>query len=236
MRRGHSIDVSVEHKSEIVEYSAKPIQPWISGVVPLARGPVQLVIDMPARSARQVGLAFLAAALLFSVAAIELTLFQLVPLPESSRMPADPIVIALVAAVLAFVVTLWTSGVGARREVLEIDSRFVSVRRTRESVSLLPRGCCIEAKVSDVPRSGPPAWFAKHFHDVPWILLGNGDYYWITAGSGISRQSAERIVETISDFMAENPPEQGFDEPGGVLHLYYPEGTASAVRPTSAST
>jgi hypothetical protein len=234
MRRSRGINVSIEHKAETVEYGAQPDQPWVTGILPLARGTVQLVIDMPARSTLRIVTAATTSLLMFAIMATTWSLLALLPVRGSAPSFTQPVLAAAAVGVLGFVLFLVMTGAGASREVLEVDSRFVSVTRSREAVVLLPRGCCTEVKLADVPTSGLAGALARRGSDVPRLLLGDGGNWWISAGSGITREAAVRLVVTIREFLAENPVESGFDEPDGVLRLYYPKGTRGAVRVSSS--
>jgi len=231
-----NIEVSIRHADETIEYAVKPDTPWITGILPVGRGPVQLVIDMPARSARLFFVSAVTALVFFLIAGVEWWLFSLVPNTAQGALTEHPFLFAAGLALVAFVVMFVTQGGGSSREILEIDSRFVTLTRNHEAVVALPRGMCNVFTLADNPSSGVPAFFAKWFSEVPWLRLGSESGPFVEAGGGISRGAAESLAGTIRQFMQENPPEAGYDDPLGALHLHYPDGAKREVRPTSAST
>jgi hypothetical protein len=205
------IDVLIDHTPATVEYAVKPDSVLMTGIAPVARGPVRLVIDMPTRSARLVASTLMTALALFIMVGVELALFASLPSPVGSAPPAA--ISARFAALIVFFLgaALWFSRAGVRRERLEIDSRFVTLSRGTQTLVTAPRGACDAVTVTDAPASGLPAWLADRFSDTAWLRFGSDPKRCVSAGSGISRQSAERLAGVVRDFMEEHPVEAGFE-------------------------
>jgi hypothetical protein len=222
MQRGQ-IDVSYDRSPAIVEYPTKAPDFLVSAIAPVALGPVRLVIDMPAKSARLLIGFTVAAVVIFAIVALEFWGLSAAigPVSDSSFLaPRNYLTLAGVIGIATFMAGLWFAGAGARREVLAIDSRFVTLSRGGRTMTTLSRGMCDSFALAEAPTNGLPRWVSKHFSDTPQLLLGVPSTNWfIAAGSGISRESAESLGETIKAFMSEHPVERGFDDPRGALHL-----------------
>jgi len=207
MRR---IDVWLDQTPAAVEYPTQLDNHWITGIVPVARGPVRLVIDMPARSARILFTALCAAVGSFAILAIELSLlFAFDPPNSGSPVGVPPVMAAAAVSSAAFFFMLWLGRAGVARERLEIDSRFVTLARGGGVIATFPRGMCNVFSLAERPRPGLDSWFARRFHDFPQLRFGSDSAWHITAGAGISHATALRLATAIREFISEHPPENG---------------------------
>jgi hypothetical protein len=113
-------------------------------------------------------------------------------------------VISAFTSLLAVVLMMVTFGMFARREVLEVDSRVVSLRRGSQLMSWAPRQKCTHVALI----TSSPARTALSPFGTPRLQLGAENENWILAGFGISNGAAVRLVTAIEEFLADVPPEQ----------------------------
>jgi len=214
-----AIDVRIEHGASRMEQpfhetvAAANMVPWRHA----QRGPVRLVIELPAGASR-LGLAYgaLYAILICFVLLVAALWRVLLGVPVVSASDFGFVAFVVLIAVAIMLGNLFAERVGASRETLEIDSRFVSLARQGKVVGIWGR-----AQAGDFVSWTPPSepwriWVSRHFLSRPTIAWGSAEYPGWT-GSGISDAAAAALLESISDFCRDNPPEPGFMyHPGSV--------------------
>jgi hypothetical protein len=187
--------------------AASNMVPWRH----MERGPVRLVVELPVRTGRLV----LAYASLYAVTVVLLlfvaALWRLL-IGETVLSSSDSgfLVAMILMAGVPILVNLFLARVGASRETLEVDSRFVSLARQGQVVGLWGRALA-GAFVPWTPPTEPwRIWVTRHFLNRPTIAWGSAEYPGWT-GSGISGATAISLLQIINDFCRDNPPEPGFE-------------------------
>lgn len=205
----HTIDVRVERKPDVIETSTYFLSRsnGIPSMSEQQRGPVRLVIDMPARTRRTLvvtlaSTTFLIALMAWVFAGPGLFIHQ---------SNGSLIVFLGAEGVLVLAGQAIMFGLGSRREVLEIDSRFVTVKRAEQVVAICSRRQVTDAWVNEPPATGFRSWSARHLMDWPWLMLGADGRAAAGAGAGLSRASAGRLVPAITEFLAEHPADPTFE-------------------------
>jgi len=109
-----------------------------------------------------------------------------------------------------FVLIVTAGGLWSKREIFEIDSRFVTVTRGDALVGFSPRAQCLDAWLLPVPK-GHGARIARRLVAAPRIALGVDGGSYMLFGAGVSDHAASEVLSLVAGFMVENPPEPGFD-------------------------
>ena len=164
-----------------------------------ARGHTRLVIEMPARSRWKLvpvlvvcGLGYVA-----SLALVRLM----------GSLDSRASLFMTVAYGVVLVVAIVGDGVLSPRETLEIDSRYVTITRGDQLVYWCPRSRCREIDVWTPPPGGAFVRASRRLAGVSTFAWGDGSQSYGSAGEGISRRAASRLVPIIAEFLADNPPE-----------------------------
>lgn len=167
----------------------------------IERGGKRLVVDMPAQSPRW---------LLF---AIVYAVTWLAPLAVIRAIEGelDPGAVILFAFIALAAVTIMAFRLFSSREVLEVDSRIVSLRRGVRLLYWTCRRSCTQVMVIPQPRAGFGEWIARQLMGVPQLRLGTDTQTCGVAGFGISREAAERLIPVIEEFLADVPPDEQRD-------------------------
>ena len=192
-----------------VEWQTKLDQPFVTGVGQVARGPIRLVIDMPARSAARLLAAVLAASLSFATLALTWGALDAI-VPSRLEGPSWTLPAAAIG-VFMLLGLLWASRAGAKREVVEVDSRFVSLARGGVVLEVQMRSACTEVNVRS-PDS--VRWIERISNEVHWLTFGTADQVRMVTGGGVSHQTATELAERIRKFMSAHPAHQEYGYPG----------------------
>ena len=199
------IDIRIEHGPSQFELTTRVVPLHTGGAPawsPKSRGLTRLIIDMPARSQWKLAIAVAVFEILLG-APIVWGIFRITG--ESF----DPSALLFFGGLIAFsfMIVVIVSGMFARREVVEFDSRYVTVTRGDQLVYWIPRRLCTEIALWTPPPAGPVTMALRRLADIPVFVWGDGQQGWGHAGAGISRESATELIPVIQQFLDEHPPE-----------------------------
>jgi hypothetical protein len=175
--------------------------------VHLPRGPIALQIDMPVRPS------FTPLAIL-GAGTLPLPLFLwLVLWSVGDSGPTAYLLVLVLPVTILVVVWLLTYAPFATRETLEIDSHVVVLRRGKTYLAGWNRSVFADVRVAE---KGTPARLMgkSRFGAEPTLIWGfqqGGVSCLGGAGSGISYETASRILAEIQHFCAENPAGPGWN-------------------------
>jgi len=199
------VDVRIEHGPAEIEFPSRIVALPYGGApawTVRSRGETRLVVDLPARSQWRVGILTAGAMLLIGVP-VYWGLSHLLGEPWDASMW----LLALGSFGLVCLVVVIGTGMFAKREVLEFDSRYVTVTRGDQLVASCPRIRCTQVRVWTPPPAGPVATALRKFIGVSPLSWGDGQQDWGSAGSGISPAGAADLVPIIQRFLDEHPAE-----------------------------
>ena len=176
----------------------RPHSMWVQ----LPRGEIALEIEMPAR------LDFKPLAIMsVSVAPIALFASLVLWLLDGGSQPALYLAILGMPAVFVLLIWVLTYAPFEARETLEIDSRVVALRRGSTYLAAWNRSDFDGVRVTepDKPRSLEGKRTLGGKPTLAWGFQKDGASPIGGAGSGISHETASRILAEIQHFCAENP-------------------------------
>lgn len=208
--RSRGVSAHIETGPATVDYGMTLDRPFTTGIEPVARGPVRLVIDMPVRSSPYIIVAAILAPTMAVIGALE---FAGLAKIGGNAFPSTAWLWVLLAALLIFFVTIWFMSATSTREILTIDSRFVTLVRGKNAV-VIPRRRAGEVELVEPPDGQPSVRSGVRFSHRWLRFTRNGDVL-LATGSEISREAAIHLEARIRDFMDEHPSEPGFDPPIG---------------------
>jgi len=205
LRRSRDADVSIRVHDDPAELEV-PFN-WVAGMrvywFGLRRGSAVLEIDMPARPNP--------AYLLWRIgvsAVIALAAWGLLAAARPNA-PSAYILYSFLVAVITYTV-IWFASLQpfAQREVLEVDSALVALRRDDSYIGVWGRRSIEDVSTADAERphrvsgqsmlGGPPSIIWELHSTSSMKPLGG-------AGAGVNRDDAERIIASISEFCAQHP-------------------------------
>ncbi len=199
------VDVRIEHGPAEIEFPSRIVALPYGGApawVVKSRGETRLVVDMPARSQWRIGILTVLAMLLFAAPVLWGFSYLL-----GGSWDAQVWLYVIGSFGVVCLVLVIGTGMFAKREVLEIDSRYVTVTRGDQLVSSCPRTRCTQVRVWTPPSAGPVTTALRRFIGVSPLSWGDGQQDSGSAGSGISPAAATDLVPIIQSFLDQHPAE-----------------------------
>jgi len=203
---GRNIDVTVERGFQELELPSHLVPVRTAGLpaaVRHERGRVRLKVDMPAPS--QAPMYWI-----LGILAAAAALFALV---TDGGLPT----VAIFGGILGFSALLLSTLIKptAKREILELDSRFATVRRDDTLVGVWGRRQFEDPRLN---AQSPPAsyaltpWARARWPKIVWGRTRAVDVdYAGGVGAAVSTESATRVLEEVMQFCEGNPPDPDFD-------------------------